>query len=293
MSETDPRRARPEGTLTRFLALPEGLDPRIAALARKVVGDERGPLEAAQKLQRTSPAEYTYTLELDGQEVADPLAHFLFVRKAGHCEYFATALAVMLRTVGIRGRVATGFFGGERVGDEYVVRAGDAHAWTQVLVPGRGFVTVDATPPALPRADPSPQLLESLISLYEALESAWRASVVDYSFRDQAAALRRFFRDDGGAPFRLPSLREHLPRLAIALLLIVVIRRLLRLRPQRGATAMLAAAERALLEASVSHPAGKSWKSWGLACPRPHTPWRRWSPSFAAATWRRGSGSSP
>ena len=42
----------------------------------------------------------------------------------------------------------TGFFGGERVGDEYIVRAGDAHAWTHVLVPGRGFITVDATPPA-------------------------------------------------------------------------------------------------------------------------------------------------
>ena len=78
----------------------------------------------------------------------DPLADFLFTRKQGHCEHFATALAVMLRTQGFAARVVAGFFGGQRIGDHYVVRAGDAHAWTQLFVPGRGWVTYDATPDA-------------------------------------------------------------------------------------------------------------------------------------------------
>ncbi len=192
--------------MDQLLALPDSMDPRIEALARQVVGDERDPLAAANKLSNWLQREYTYTLELGG-DVADPLMEFLLVRKAGHCEHFATALTLMLRTQGFEARLATGFFGGERVGDEYIVRAGDAHAWTHVLVPGRGFVTVDATPPAF-RANQSPQLLESLISLYEAVESAWRTSVVDYSFRDQMNFLR-----DLSRPPREPGQEQQRPRL--------------------------------------------------------------------------------
>src|SRR5699024_10720588 len=119
----------------------------VGQTAARVLNGEREPLAAARKLAAWLQQEHTYTLELSG-DVEDPLADFLFERKAGHCEHFATALTLMLRTQGIRARLATGFFGGERVNDVYIVRAGDAHAWTHVLVPGRGFVTVDATPPA-------------------------------------------------------------------------------------------------------------------------------------------------
>jgi hypothetical protein len=119
----------------------------------------------------------------------------------------------MLRTQGFQARLATGFFGGERVGDEYLVRAGDAHAWTHVLVPGRGFVTVDATPPAF-RANQSLELIESLISFYEAIESAWRSSVVDYSFRDQMNFMRDLSRpprtEPGKEQSQLPPLRAWL-----------------------------------------------------------------------------------
>ncbi|MFY0567977.1 transglutaminase TgpA family protein [Archangium lansingense] len=190
-TDTDPGKLT-QTEMDQLLALPEGIDPRIEALAQQIVGNETDPLAAAQKLSAWLQREYTYTLELGG-DVADPLMEFLFVRKAGHCEHFATALTLMLRTQGFEARLATGFFGGERVGDEYLVRAGDAHAWTHVLVPGRGFVTVDATPPAF-RANQSLELLESLISFYEAIEQAWRSSVVDYSFRDQMNFMRNLSR---------------------------------------------------------------------------------------------------
>jgi transglutaminase-like putative cysteine protease len=193
-----------------LLTLPEGMDPRVAQTAARVLNGEREPLAAARRLAAWLQQELRYTLELSG-DVDDPLADFLFVRKAGHCEHFATALTLMLRTQGIRARLATGFFGGERVDGAYVVRAGDAHAWTHVLVPGRGFVTVDATPPAH-RASQSSALLQALTSFYEALEARWRSAVVDYSFRDQldvARALVRPPRRPGGeeSPSRLPPLR--------------------------------------------------------------------------------------
>jgi hypothetical protein len=214
--DTDPGKLAQQ-EMDQLLALPDNLDPRVEELAHQVVGDEKDPLAAANKLSAWLQREYTYTLELGG-DVADPLVDFLFVRKAGHCEHFATALTLMLRTQGFEARLATGFFGGERVGDEYIVRAGDAHAWTHVLVPGRGFVTVDATPPAF-RANQSPQMLESLISLYEALESAWRTSVVDYSFRDQMNFMSELTRPpkqpEGPERMKLPPLRAWLTALGV------------------------------------------------------------------------------
>ncbi|RKH17775.1 DUF3488 domain-containing protein [Corallococcus sp. CA047B] len=167
----------------QLLALPEHLDPRVAQMAAQVLNGEKEPLAAARKLVSHLQRDYAYTLEQGGPQ-EDPLADFLFVRKAGHCEHFATALTVLLRTQGISARLATGFFGGARMDGGYLVRAGDAHAWTHVFVPGRGFVTVDATPPSH-RTSQGSVLLEKLLALYEAVEGRWRQSVVDYSFRDQ------------------------------------------------------------------------------------------------------------
>lgn len=181
----------------RYLGLPPTLDARVKALAERVVGADREPLAAARKLQSFLQSDYGYTLELSPSD--DPLADFLFVRKEGHCEHFATALAVMLRSLEIPARVAGGFFGGERVGKQYVVRAGDAHAWTQVLVPGRGFVTVDATPPAH-RVAQADTVFAALVRLYETVEEWWRSAVVDYSFIDQARFARDLIRPPRNAP---------------------------------------------------------------------------------------------
>ncbi|MFB1484657.1 DUF3488 and DUF4129 domain-containing transglutaminase family protein [Corallococcus sp. RDP092CA] len=197
----------------QLLALPDHLDPRVAQLAARVLQGEKEPLAAAQKLAAFLQRDYAYTLEQEGTP-EDPLSDFLFVRKAGHCEHFATALTLLLRTQGIGARLATGFYGGTRVDGGYLVRAGDAHAWTHVLVPGRGFVTVDATPPSN-RSSQGSVLLEKLLAFYEAMEARWRNSVVDYSFRDQfelASALVRPPRPPPGAskdatPSRLPPPR--------------------------------------------------------------------------------------
>lgn len=178
----------PPPSIERYLGLPARLDPRVPELARRVAGSEAEPLAAAEKLAAHLRREYRYSLELPGEE-EDPLAAFLFQRREGHCEHFATALAVMLRTLGHPARVAGGFFGGERVGDQYLLRAGDAHAWTQVHVPGRGFLSVDATPGDHRGAQPR-VLWEWLTLKYEQLDLRWRSWVLDYTFRDQLKLAR-------------------------------------------------------------------------------------------------------
>ncbi|RKG87517.1 transglutaminase TgpA family protein [Corallococcus terminator] len=206
----------------QLLALPEHLDPRVAQLAASVLDGEKEPLAAARKLVSHLQRDYAYTLE-QGGSLEDPLADFLFARKAGHCEHFATALTVLLRTQGISARLATGFFGGARMDGGYLVRAGDAHAWTHVFVPGRGFVTVDATPPSH-RTSQGFELIEKLLALYEAVEGRWRQSVVDYSFRDQFELASKLVRpprrtaEGAATSSRLPPMRAWVTAAVVAFL---------------------------------------------------------------------------
>jgi hypothetical protein len=246
----------------QLLALPDGLDPRVAELARQVIGGEKEPLAAAQKLSAWLQREYTYTLELGG-DADDPLADFLFVRKAGHCEHFATALTLMLRTQGFSARLASGFFGGERSDDEYILRAGDAHAWTHVLVPGRGFITVDATPPSN-RASQSMAALQFLTGLYESLEARWRSSVVDFSLKDQMDVAQRLIRPPSNpsrSSARLPPARVWGLALLAGLLTYSTWRLLsarLSAPKPHSATQLVDLAERLLREAGVRSHEGET-----------------------------------
>lgn len=258
----------------QLLALPDRLDPRVAQLASQVLAGEKEPLAAAQKLSAWLQREYAYTLELGG-EVEDPLADFLFVRKAGHCEHFATALTIMLRTQGISARLASGFFGGERSNEDYILRAGDAHAWTHVLIPERGFVTVDATPPAN-RSSQSMAALQFLTGLYEALESSWRSSVIEYSLRDQldmAERLVRPPRDPGRSSARLPPARSWGVALLAGLLTYalwrVLSRRLSEPRPH-SATRLVDTIEHLLREAGIRPREGEALEELTARLVREH-----------------------
>src|SRR5205814_9888478 len=116
---------------------------------------------------------------------------FLFVRRAGNCEYFASALAVMLRVVGIPSRVVNGFQRGEwnPYGGYWVVRMRDAHSWVEAHV-GTGWITLDPSP----RGD-APAAPLSTVTLYlDGLRMRWYRYVVGWSRQDQvhaAGAVRR------------------------------------------------------------------------------------------------------
>ena len=169
----------------QYLSLPM-LDPRIPELAHNTVRGLDNDTDRAAAVARYLRRSYGYTLQLPAHEVADPLAYFLFTRKKGHCEYFASAMAVMLRTLGIPSRLVTGFQSGifNPLTELYVIRASDAHSWVEAWLPGRGWVTFDPTPP-----DPSPganALLTKLALYADAVETFWQEWVVSYDLSHQA-----------------------------------------------------------------------------------------------------------
>jgi transglutaminase-like putative cysteine protease len=167
------------------LQLPQ-IDGRITALARELTGPpSRNDLERARALERRLRRDYTYSLELPNHEVADPLVDFLFTRRKGYCEHFASAMTIMLRTLGIPARLVTGFQGGvyNPLSELWVIRASDAHSWVEAWIPEFGWTTFDPTPP-----DPNPGsfALLSRIELYvDAAQTFWQDWVVSYDLRRQ------------------------------------------------------------------------------------------------------------
>ena len=137
---------------SRALALPTGYNPRTLALARQWRA-ESGNDDAA--IVRRSLAwiqrEFVYTLEtpLLGRDSVD---EFLFQYKAGFCEHYSSAFVVLMRGAGIPARVVLGYTGGYRnpLGDYWLVRRSDAHAWAEVWLQGRGWVRVDPTAAVAP-----------------------------------------------------------------------------------------------------------------------------------------------
>lgn len=167
-----------------YLLLPP-LDQRIIALAREIVRKQPTVERQARALESYLRDNFGYTTDLLDREVSDPLAHFLFERRRGHCEYFASALAVMLRAVHIPARVANGFQSGvyNPVSGWVILRASDAHSWVEAWLPGRGWTTLDPTPPD-DRVE-SPSLLSHLGFYLDAAETFWQEWVLSYDLDRQ------------------------------------------------------------------------------------------------------------
>jgi transglutaminase-like putative cysteine protease len=169
---------------TEYLQLPP-LDPRIPQLARHWTAGAENELARARALERHLRRDLTYTLKLPDKQPRDPLADFLFTRKKGHCEYFASSLAVMLRTEGIPSRVVNGFAGNtyNPVSDLYMIRASDAHSWVEAYIDGPGWMTFDPTP-AL--AAQNQQSLMTTIGYYlDAADTFWQEWVLSYDLARQ------------------------------------------------------------------------------------------------------------
>ena len=173
----------------RYLDLPVNLDRRIGVLAHDVI--ERTGAQTAYDKSRVIESylrdNYGYTLELKAGG-ADPLADFLFRVKEGHCEYFATAMAVMLRTQGVATRVVNGFLPGEynSAAGAFTVRQSDAHSWVEVYFPqSNSWVTFDPTPPAGRTARERTGLTGALSKYSEALDLLWFQYVVGYDKEEQ------------------------------------------------------------------------------------------------------------
>ena len=167
-----------------YLQLPH-IDPRIVELTQTIVGAESSPAAQARLIEKYLHTHYGYTLELPPSEPADPLSFFLFHRRKGHCEYFASAMTVMLRTLDIPSRVVTGFQSGvyNPISGTTLIRTSDAHSWVEAWVPHRGWATYDPTPP-----DPNPPRLSiwTRLGFYaDAAEVFWQDWVLNYNLDRQ------------------------------------------------------------------------------------------------------------
>jgi hypothetical protein len=175
----------PEEILSTYLQVPD-LDPRIAPLALEATAGARTPYDKAVVLENYLRTHYGYTLDLAGAPGKDPLANFLFVRRAGHCEYFASAMTIMLRTLGIPTRYINGFQTGEynNIGGDFIVRASDAHSWVEAYFPGNGWITFDPTP----GGENTPRGWTASIGKYwDWLALKWDEWVINYDFLHQVS----------------------------------------------------------------------------------------------------------
>jgi transglutaminase-like putative cysteine protease len=168
-----------------YLQLPQ-LDPRVPALAEELSAQHQSPYDKAVAIERHLFSNFGYTLQLPQTPAGDPLAQFLFERKEGHCEYFASAMAVMLRTLGIPSRIVNGFRTSELndVTGSYIIRARDAHSWVEAYFPDYGWISFDPTPP-----DPKivPNEWTRVLLYLDAAREFWREWVVNYDFSHQVS----------------------------------------------------------------------------------------------------------
>jgi hypothetical protein len=148
--------------------------------------------------------EYRYDLDSPSGGNPQPLLHFLFESRAGHCEFYSTAMAMLLRTLDIPTRNVTGFIGGtyNRFGEFYAVRQGDAHSWVEVYLNDRGWTRFDPTPPqsSAPRSDVT-GMVAFLRDVIEAAAQRWSRHVVGYDLDQQIELFRSVkqrYRDWGG-----------------------------------------------------------------------------------------------
>lgn len=162
------------------------IDGRIHALARKITADQNTDFDKAAAVEHYLRNNFGYTLQMSDRPAPDPLAEFLFQRKQGHCEYFASSMAVMLRSVGVPARIVNGFRTGEYnpLTHNYIIRARDAHSWVEVYLPAVGWTAFDPTPP-----DPqySSAGMSRLMSYLDAAQEFWREWVINYDFSHQRA----------------------------------------------------------------------------------------------------------
>ena len=174
----------PQGLAANYLQLPQ-LDPRIPALAAQIANSATNPYDKAVAIESYLRTHFAYTLQLSATAPRDPLAEFLFVRKRGHCEYFASSMAVMLRSLGIPSRIVNGFRSSEfnDLTSQYMVRESDAHSWVEAYFPGYGWLGFDPTPAGLDQAHGN---WARFLLYVDAMQSFWRDWVVNYDAQHQA-----------------------------------------------------------------------------------------------------------
>lgn len=173
----------------RYTELPDGDWGAVKRLVREITDAQKG-FAAASAILAYLRDSGTFAYTMQGIPLSDdPVRSFLFAHRAGNCEYFASALAVMLRLEGIPARIVGGYRGGyyNEMAGYYAVAQKSAHVWVEAYFEGRGWVRLDPTPgsgAAFSAAQKQDFLLRVRI-LMDTLNHYWNAMVITYDFEKQ------------------------------------------------------------------------------------------------------------
>ncbi len=182
-----------------YLQLPAVKDMDVV---RKLADEWTGKLtsthEIATTIESNLKQRFSYSLDVDFSRSSDHLTRFLTVEKAGHCEYFATAMVLMLRTRGIPARVVNGYATDEWVqsgGGYYIVRQEHAHSWVEAFFPNAGWITFDPTPYNGIGGNRIPMTVYRWMTRWlDMAKFFWYDHFIDYDVRDQGFMFRLLFR---------------------------------------------------------------------------------------------------
>jgi protein-glutamine gamma-glutamyltransferase len=188
----DTSTAYPTAVAPVALALPP-LDERVGALALSIVGDATAPVEKARRIEAYLRTQYEYTLDLGRTDTSiDPISDFLLNTRRGHCEYFASGMVILMRSVGVPARLVNGFQMGElnTINGTYTVRQSDAHSWVEVYLAGSArWIEFDPTPPGGQNTY-STGLAAQLRQSFEAVHMMWIQYVVTLDSSEQVSMMR-------------------------------------------------------------------------------------------------------
>lgn len=206
-----------------YLQLPKNTLPEISDLALEL-SLHKDPAEAIKAIT-TFLAKGNYIYSSKNLPLTDdPLRDFIFRYKYGNCEYFASALAVMLRTAGVPARIVGGYLGGyyNDIGKYYAVPQKNAHVWVEAYLKNEGWVRVDPTPASpdfFTAAGGGIRLKAKL--LFDTVNYYWNAAIINYNFRKQLSLLRKFRSGLTKPTIRVSFKRYEVIKYAALLLLVI------------------------------------------------------------------------
>lgn len=181
-SAEPPRKARNVAS-SIYLQVPKNLRRELAELGDELLPNNADIPTKVRILNDWFKSQFAYSLKINNRGKGEPLRHFLFERRAGHCELFASGMIMLLRAQGIHARLVTGFFvpDAHPSGDFHHITESDAHAWVEVLYNDH-WMMVDPTPPAAPT---EPGFAEAQIAY---LKYFWRTKVMTWNYDRQKSA---------------------------------------------------------------------------------------------------------
>jgi protein-glutamine gamma-glutamyltransferase len=182
-----PERPVPPEIASHYLGVSPELPPEFHRLAARILHPARTRVDRVEAVLAHLRSGYRYTRRLADPGSVEPLWYFLTRSRAGHCEYFASAMVLLLRAGGVPARVVTGFYGGayNRFGDYLMVRQGDAHAWVEVWYPQVGWLPYDPTPPAGREPAVASGAWQRLLLWWDSLRMRWQRWVIQYDLGRQ------------------------------------------------------------------------------------------------------------